>query len=104
MLVRIDGTLGFGVCAKDVALAVVGALGAGGGNGFVIEYAGQVVRDMSIEARMTLCNMAIEAGARSGLVAPDAKAVGFIGPGAGRARARGGAPRQIIVCVPAKRP
>jgi len=88
MLVRIDGTLGFGVCAKDVALAVVGALGAGGGNGFVIEYAGQVVRDMSIEARMTLCNMAIEAGARSGLVAPDAKTVAYV---RGRPRAPSGA-------------
>jgi 3-isopropylmalate/(R)-2-methylmalate dehydratase large subunit len=88
MLVRIDGALGYGVSAKDVALAVVEALGAGGGNGFVIEYAGQVVRDMSIEARMTLCNMAIEAGARSGLVAPDAKTIAYV---EGRPRAPSGA-------------
>jgi len=69
--VTIEGRLPLGVTAKDVALAVVAALGAGGGTGHVIEYAGATVRAMSIEERLTLCNMAIEAGARAGMVAPD---------------------------------
>jgi 3-isopropylmalate/(R)-2-methylmalate dehydratase large subunit len=71
MEVRIDGELGFGVTAKDVALAIVGRLGAGGGTGHVIEYTGEVIRSLSMAGRMTVCNMAIEAGARGGLVAPD---------------------------------
>ena len=84
MAVRIDGRLGFGITAKDVALAVCGALGSGGGTGYVIEYTGDVIADLSIEGRMTVCNMAIEAGARAGLVAPDAKTFAYL---AGRARA-----------------
>ncbi len=84
MEVRITGALGFGVSAKDVALAVVGALGAGGGTGYVIEYTGAVVAELTVEGRMTLCNMAIEAGARAGLVAPDAKTFAYL---ADRARA-----------------
>jgi len=71
MEVRIDGALGLGVRPKDVTMAVVAALGTAGGTGHVIEYTGDVMRAMSIEGRLTLCNMAIEAGARAGLVAPD---------------------------------
>ncbi|TRW17544.1 3-isopropylmalate dehydratase large subunit [Glacieibacterium frigidum] len=69
--VRIDGVLGQGVSAKDVILTLIGRIGAGGAAGFAIEYAGSTVSGMSMEARMTLCNMTIEAGARIGLIAPD---------------------------------
>jgi len=71
MRVRIDGRLSRWSSAKDLALAAVGAVGAGGGAGRAIEFAGEAVEALSMEGRMTLCNMAIEAGARSGLVAPD---------------------------------
>ena len=71
MEVRIDGTIGFGVSPKDVVLAIIGRIGAAGGNGHVIEYTGEVIRRMSIEGRLTIANMSIEAGARAGLVAPD---------------------------------
>ncbi len=71
MKVEITGKLKPGVTAKDVTLAVIGATGTAGGTGYVIEYCGQVIRDMSMEGRMTVCNMAIEGGARAGLIAPD---------------------------------
>ncbi len=71
LAVEIDGALGPGVTAKDVILAVIAALGAGGGTGYVLEYRGAAVRALGMEARMTLCNMSIEAGARAGLIAPD---------------------------------
>ena len=71
MAVRIEGTLGFGVSPKDVILAVIGRIGAAGGTGHVIEYTGSTIRAMSIEGRLTIANMSIEAGARSGLIAPD---------------------------------
>jgi 3-isopropylmalate/(R)-2-methylmalate dehydratase large subunit len=71
MRVRIAGRLGFGVAAKDLALHLIGAIGTSGGTGHVIEYAGPAVSALSMEARMTLCNMAIEAGSRAGMVAPD---------------------------------
>jgi len=71
MRVRVGGKLGFGVAAKDVILAVIAKIGAGGGAGHVIEYAGSAIAAMSMEARMTVCNMSIEAGARAGMVAPD---------------------------------
>jgi 3-isopropylmalate/(R)-2-methylmalate dehydratase large subunit len=71
LLVRVEGVMGPGVTAKDLALAVCRALGAGGGAGSVLEYQGAAVRSLSMEGRMTLCNMAIEAGARAGMVAPD---------------------------------
>ena len=71
MLVNVDGALGAGVSAKDVILAIIGKIGTAGGTGHVIEYAGSAFRDMSMEGRMTVCNMSIEAGARAGLVAPD---------------------------------
>ncbi|MDW7563739.1 aconitase family protein, partial [Klebsiella pneumoniae] len=69
MLVRVDGVLGKGVTPKDVVLAIIGKIGTAGGTGYAIEFGGQVSRDMSIEGRMTVCNMAIEAGARVGMVA-----------------------------------
>jgi 3-isopropylmalate/(R)-2-methylmalate dehydratase large subunit len=69
--VTIDGKPGPGVGAKDLALAVIGEIGTAGGTGYVIEYAGEAVRALSMEGRMTLCNLTIEAGARAGLVAPD---------------------------------
>ncbi|MCU0868992.1 MAG: 3-isopropylmalate dehydratase large subunit [Burkholderiales bacterium] len=71
MLVRVDGALGHGVTAKDVALAIIGHIGTAGGTGHAIEFAGSAIRGLSMEGRMTLCNMAIEAGARAGMVAPD---------------------------------
>lgn len=78
MEVRVDGTLGFGVSAKDVVLAIIGKLGAAGGNGYVIEFTGSVIRDLSIEGRLTVSNMAIEGGARSGLIAPDEKTFAYL--------------------------
>ena len=71
MLVRVEGQLPFGVTAKDIVLAVIGKIGTAGGNGHAIEFAGSAIRDLSVEGRMTICNMAIEAGARVGLVAAD---------------------------------
>ncbi len=71
MDVRVEGALGFGVSAKDVILAIIGRIGAAGGTGHVIEYTGEVIRSLSVEGRLTVANMSIEAGARAGLVAPD---------------------------------
>ena len=71
MLVQIDGELGLGVEAKDVILALIAKIGTRGGQGYVIEYNGDVIRSLSMEGRMTICNMSIEAGARAGLIAPD---------------------------------
>jgi 3-isopropylmalate/(R)-2-methylmalate dehydratase large subunit len=71
MLVRVEGRLGRGVSAKDIALAVIGRIGTAGGTGYAIEFGGSAIRDLSMEGRMTICNMAIEAGARAGLVAVD---------------------------------
>ena len=71
MSVTVDGTLPAGVTAKDVVLAVIGEIGTGGGSGHVIEYRGSAIRSLSMEGRMTVCNMSIEAGARAGMVAPD---------------------------------
>ena len=71
MLVRVDGTLPVGVTAKDVTLSIIGRTGTAGGTGHVIEYAGEAIRSLSMEGRMTVCNMAIEGGARAGLIAPD---------------------------------
>ncbi|MFZ4381363.1 MAG: 3-isopropylmalate dehydratase large subunit [Sandarakinorhabdus sp.] len=88
MEVRVTGSLGFSVSAKDVALCVCGTLGSGGGAGHVIEYTGPVIEALSMEGRMTLCNMAIEAGARAGLVAPDQKTFDYV---QGRPRAPRGA-------------
>ena len=71
LAVTVDGTLPEGSTAKDVILAVIGRLGTGGGIGSIIEYRGEVIRSLSMEGRMTVCNMSIEAGARAGLIAPD---------------------------------
>jgi 3-isopropylmalate/(R)-2-methylmalate dehydratase large subunit len=78
MLVRVEGELPACVCAKDVILAVIGRIGTAGGTGHAIEFGGSTVRAMSIEARMTLCNMAIEAGARAGMVAVDDKTIDYV--------------------------
>ena len=78
MEVRVEGSLGFGVSPKDVILAVVGRLGAAGGTGYVLEYRGDTFEAMSIEGRLTVANMSIEAGARSGLFAPDEKAYAYL--------------------------
>ena len=71
MRVAVEGSLPLGVTPKDVILAIIGKLGTAGGTGYVIEYAGRTIRDMTMEGRMTVCNMSIEAGARAGLIAPD---------------------------------
>ncbi len=71
MLVKVNGDVGFGVTAKDIVLAIIGKIGTAGGNGYTIEFAGSAISALSMEGRMTVCNMAIEAGARAGLVAVD---------------------------------
>ncbi|MBL7325908.1 3-isopropylmalate dehydratase large subunit, partial [Escherichia coli] len=76
--IRVDGRLGFGVSPKDVVLAIIGRIGAAGGTGHVIEFTGDVIRDMSIEGRLTVSNMSIEGGARSGLIAPDETTYAYI--------------------------
>ena len=78
MLINIDGKLGQGVTSKDLALGVIKKLGTSGGTGYVLEYIGDVISNFSMEARMTLCNMSIEAGARAALVAPDEKTISYI--------------------------
>ena len=78
MRVTIEGTLAAGITAKDMALAVIGKIGTAGGTGYVIEYAGDAVRSLSMEGRMTLCNMSIEAGARAGFIAPDSKTFDYL--------------------------
>jgi len=78
MEVRVNGTLPPGITAKDVILAIIGKIGTAGGTGYVIEFTGQVIRDLSIQGRMTVCNMTIEAGARAGLISPDAKTLDFV--------------------------
>ncbi len=78
MQVRVDGTLPFGVTAKDIVLAIIGRIGTAGGNGHALEFAGSAIRDLSVEGRMTICNMAIEAGARVGMVAVDEKTIEYV--------------------------
>ncbi len=78
MKVNITGSLGVGVSAKDVTLSVIGSTGTAGGTGHVIEYAGSVIQSLSMEGRMTVCNMAIEGGARAGLIAPDEKTFDYV--------------------------
>lgn len=78
MLVRIDGTLARGCSGKDIVLAVIGKIGTAGGTGYTIEFAGSAIRALSMEGRMTVCNMAIEAGARAGLVAVDEKTIAYV--------------------------
>jgi len=88
MEIRVDGTLGFGVTPKDVVLTIIGKIGAAGGTGYVVEYTGDVIRGMSIEGRLTVSNMSIEGGARSGLIAPDETTFAYL---KGRAMAPKGA-------------
>jgi 3-isopropylmalate/(R)-2-methylmalate dehydratase large subunit len=78
MLVKVEGSLGRGVTAKDVVLAIIGKIGTAGGTGSTIEFAGSAIRSLSMEGRMTVCNMAIEAGARAGLVAVDDKTIAYV--------------------------
>ncbi|MCD2316392.1 3-isopropylmalate dehydratase large subunit [Sphingomonas sp. IC-11] len=78
MEVRVEGKLGFGVTPKDVILAIIGRIGAAGGTGYVIEYTGNVIREMSLEGRLTVANMSIEAGARAGMIAPDDTTFAYI--------------------------
>ena len=78
MLVSVDGPAGPGVTAKDIVLAIIGEIGTAGGTGYVIEFGGQAIRDLSIEGRMTVCNMTIEAGARAGIVAVDEKTIDYV--------------------------
>jgi 3-isopropylmalate/(R)-2-methylmalate dehydratase large subunit len=78
MLIRVEGELPFGIAAKDVILAIIGKIGTAGGTGHVIEYAGSTIRGLSMEGRMTVCNMSIEAGARAGLIAPDDKTYAYL--------------------------
>ncbi len=88
MLVRVDGQLPQGVTAKDIILAIIGEIGTAGGTGHVIEFAGEAIRSLSMEGRMTICNMTIEGGARAGLIAPDEKTFEYV---KGRPRAPKGA-------------
>jgi 3-isopropylmalate/(R)-2-methylmalate dehydratase large subunit len=78
MRITVEGTPNPGVTAKDIILAIIGEIGTAGGTGHVIEYAGQAIRDLSMEGRMTVCNMSIEAGARAGMIAPDEKTFDYI--------------------------
>ena len=78
MLVEVNGSLPPGVTAKDIILEIIGKIGTAGGTGYVIEYAGSTIRDLSMEGRMTICNMSIEAGARAGMIAPDEKTFEYL--------------------------
>jgi len=78
MRVTVDGRVGAGVTAKDIVLAIIGELGTAAGTGYAIEFAGEAIRDLSMEGRMTVCNMAIEAGARAGMVAVDDKTIEYV--------------------------
>ena len=78
MRVTVDGALGAGVTSKDIILAIIGEIGTAGGTGHVIEYAGEAIRALSMEGRMTVCNMSIEGGARAGMVAPDEKTFAYL--------------------------
>lgn len=78
MLVKVDGKMHDYLTAKDIVLAIIGKIGTSGGTGYVIEYAGQAISELSVEGRMTICNMTIEGGARAGLIAPDNKTIDYV--------------------------
>ena len=78
MLISVEGKLGLGITAKDIALAIIGKIGTAGGTGYAIEFTGNAVRELSMEGRMTLCNMAIEAGARAGMIGVDETTIDYI--------------------------
>ncbi|MGM0583781.1 MAG: 3-isopropylmalate dehydratase large subunit [Pseudomonadota bacterium] len=94
MLVKVEGELPVGVTAKDITLTIIGRTGTAGGTGHVIEYAGSAIRALSMEGRMTVCNMAIEGGARAGLIAPDEKTFAYV---KGRPHAPKGAAWEMAV-------
>jgi 3-isopropylmalate/(R)-2-methylmalate dehydratase large subunit len=94
MRVTVDGTLPAGVTAKDIILAIIGEIGTAGGTGHVLEYAGEAIRSLSMEGRMTVCNMTIEGGARAGLIAPDETTFAYV---RGRPRAPQGAAYDMAV-------
>ncbi|EPY01292.1 3-isopropylmalate dehydratase large subunit [Magnetospirillum fulvum] len=94
MRITVKGKAPAGVTAKDIVLAIVGKIGTAGGTGYVIEYAGEAITDLSMEGRMTVCNMTIEAGARAGLIAPDEKTFAYV---AGKPRAPKGAAFEAAV-------
>ena len=94
MAITVDGALPVGVTAKDVILAIISEIGVDGGTGYVLEYRGSVIESLSMEGRMTICNMSIEAGARAGLIAPDEKTFAYI---KGRAQAPKGADWDLAV-------
>lgn len=78
MLIRVEGEIGLGVTAKDIVLAIIGKIGTAGGTGYAIEFAGSAIRALSMEGRMTVCNMAIEAGARAGMIAVDQTTIDYV--------------------------
>jgi len=78
MLIRVNGKTGHGITAKDIVLAIIGKIGTAGGTGYTIEFAGEAIQALSIEGRMTVCNMTIEAGARAGLIAVDGKTIEYL--------------------------
>lgn len=78
MRIRVEGELGSGITAKDAALAIIGKIGTAGGTGYAIEFAGSVIESLSMEGRMTVCNMTIEAGARAGIIRPDQKTIDYV--------------------------
>ena len=78
MLVKVEGTLPRGCTAKDIVLAIIGKIGTAGGTGYAIEFGGSTIRALSMEGRMTVCNMAIEAGARAGMVAVDDTTIDYL--------------------------
>ena len=94
MLIKVDGELSKGCTAKDIVLAIIGKIGTAGGTGYVVEYAGSAIEALSMEGRMTVCNMTIEAGARAGLIAPDEKTFEYI---KGRPKAPKGAQWDMAV-------
>ena len=96
MAVTVDGALPAGVTAKDLILAVIAQIGTGGGQGHVIEYRGEAIRQLSMEGRMTVCNMSIEAGARAGMIAPDATTFSYL---RGRPNAPAGADWDVAVAA-----
>jgi len=89
MEIRVDGELAFGITSKDVILAVIGTIGTSGATGYVVEYTGSVMRSLSMEGRMTICNMSIEAGARAGLISPDETLQTLSFPAVGSTRVSG---------------
>ena len=100
----VDGKLPDGVTGKDIILAIIGEIGTAGGTGYVLEYAGDAIRALSMEGRMTVCNMSIEGGARAGLIAPDEKAFEFLKGRPKSPKGEAGTPRCVTGkrCVPTK--